>query len=275
MSASGGRSYSHAGPTNFYGGLTYGAPYQAWRRYIGPLAQGLGVSPEGRFANRYGQQSGPLLDYINQLRGFTGSQIPQALAAGQNIAEQAPQLYGNLQGQINSALGALPGLQAGAGNISDQAKFLVDQAFSPITSRALFQETMNRALEPLRAGQAARGLLEQGTGQQTEQDVAQNLAYQQAQNDFAQQQAALGGYGQALQNQLGFAQAGIPLAQTGLEGLGTLGQLQQFGLNLPMSTAGNLFSLLTGGLAPGLQLSQITGPQQASNAKSFNQSAGL
>lgn len=276
MSAAGGRNYSHSGPTNFYGGMTYGLPNRLYRNFLNPLIQGFGYGGRSdRFRQGLVPGQGPLSDYLQQVGGFTGSLLPQSLQYGQNIAQQAPQLYGDLQNQVHGALGSLPELQQGAGDISSRAKYLVDQAFDPINSRALFQETINRALGPMRQGQAARGLLEQGTGQQQEQDLGQNLAFQQAQNDFAQQQAALSGYGNALQGQLGFNTAGIPIAQQGLEGLGLLGQLQQFGLNLPMSTAGNLFSLLSGGLSPGLQLTQLTGPQQASNAKSFNQSAGI
>lgn len=266
-----GGNTSNSGAKNFYGGMTYGLPNRLYRNFVNPLIQGFGYGDRANnFRQGLGPGQGPLADYLQQVGGFTGSILPQSFQIGQNIAQQAPQLYGDLQNQIHGALGTLPELQQGAGDISSKAKFLVDQAFSPITSRALFQETMNRALPQARQAQAARGLLEQGTGQQQEQDLGQNLAYQFALNDQANQQNALGGYGQALQNQLGFNTAGIPIAGQGLDALNQLFSIQGNALNLPMMTAGNLFQLLSGGLSPGMQLSSITGPQQSSHAKGWN-----
>lgn len=267
---SGQQSQSHSGVKDYYGGMTWGLPQRMYRNFINPMIQGFGY---GDRAEKFRDNSlpgatGPLADYMRQVGGLAGTQVPQAIALGNDIAQQAPQLYGRLQDQIGGALGTLPGLQAGAGDISEKSKFLVDQAFSPINSRALYQETMNRALEPARQSQAARGLLEQGTSQQMEQDLGQNTAYQFAMNDQQNQLNSLQNYGGALQNQLGFNTAGVGLAQTGMSGLDQFTAQMANALNIPMATASNLFQLLSGGINQGQQLAQTTGPQPFSNSKS-------
>lgn len=267
-----GGNTSHSGADNFYGGITRKIPQQMYRSYLGPLTAGFGLGGypgANKFQNQLENSNSPLADYIRQVSGFSGSVIPQAQALGADITSRAPQLFGQLQNQIGGALSALPGLQASGQGAVDRAQWLVDQAFSPITGRALYGETMQRALGDARQGQAARGLLEQGTSQQMEQDIGRDAAYQFALNDQSNQQGALSGLAGMLNNQVGLTQAGISPAAMGLSSLGDYMSLMQAGQQLPLAAAGNLFSLLSGGLAPGLQLASVTGPQQTSDAKGW------
>lgn len=266
--AGGQQTRSRSGPTAFYGDMTWGLPNRLYRNFVNPLIQGFGYGGRAdKFRSGMDAHGGPLADYLKQVQGFSGSIIPQAQALGQQVSQQAPQLYGALQGQISGALDRLPGLQATGQGAVDKAQWLVDQAFSPINSRALYNETLSRAFEPARQNAAARGLLESGSAQQMEQDLGRDLAYNFAMQDQANQGGSLDRLTALNNNQLGLNTAGVGLAGAGMDALSNYLQLAQAGMNLPLSAAGNLFSLLSGGLAPGLQLSQITGPQQYSNSK--------
>ena len=264
----GDRSHSYA--ENFYGPITHRLPSNMFQSFINPMLMGFGAGDKAdRWRTNNQGMTGPLADYMRQVGGMSGSIIPQSQQLGADIAARAPQLYNQLQGQISSSLAALPGLQQSGQGAVDRAQWLVDQAFSPITGRALYGETMNRALGQERQGQAARGLMEQGTAQQSEQGLGRDLAYQFAMNDQANQGGSIDRLLGSVNNQVGLTQAGLQPAAMGMDALSNYFGLQANALNFPMQTAGNYFQLLTGGLPAAQALQTGTGPTTHADTKGW------
>jgi hypothetical protein len=258
-----------------FGGLPTALAGRTSRQLINPLLFGLGVGAGPR-ANRFldrlssGGFGGPLAGLITGIQDFVPGVLPEARAAASQISAQAPVSFAQLQGQISTALDDLTGLRTQSGDLTTQARNLVDQAFSPIAGRALFQETFRRATDQLQPNLAARGLLGSGEGAQLERDIGRDLALEFGLRDQANQTSALGTLGSAIQNQLGVTQSGIPIANAELAGLGSLGQLLQFANQLPLGAASNVLSLLTAGLGPGIQLTGATAPVLGSESKGTN-----
>lgn len=259
---------------------------RARRAQIGPLTTlfGLGAG-QGfeRMSNRLERGQGPLAGVIQGVQGFAPDVLPTARTVGADIASRTPAAFEDLSAQIRGALGALPGFQATLGGeisnlqgASGRARDLVDQAFSPIASRALFQETLGRAQEPLTQSLASQGLLGQGGGAALQRDLSTDLASQFALRDQQNQMNALATQANlsgALQNLVGGAQAlstaGIPIANQQFDALNALAQGLLAGQNIPMAQANAILQLLTGSLSPALQLTGLTAPMLGQRSSSF------
>src|SRR5437762_9110472 len=76
---------------------------------LGPLLRGLGFGGgrhAGQFEKQLANATGPLAEFIRQVRGFSPSVIPQAQEVGNVAANAGQQSYQSLMGQINNSLGA-------------------------------------------------------------------------------------------------------------------------------------------------------------------------
>jgi len=182
----------------------------------------------------------------------------QAQQAGTDIATRAPQLFGQFQSQVSDFLRQLP-------NFQRMATGAAEQAFSPIASQALYQNALRQGLEGTQAGAAGRGLLDSGGAQAREETMGRDLAAQYAQNQFSNQQQALGGAAQ-------MGQAGIAPTQALFGALPQLGQALSAGYQMPMEALGNIFQMIMGAQNPRLALLQLIGPQvaQASRSSGWN-----
>lgn len=242
-----------------FGNIPNAFASQLLKQLLGPLAGGLGFGEgkqQGKFESRLQNATGPLADFIRQVRGFGPDVIGQAQQAGNQVAQGSQQTYDQMMGQINNSLGA-------SNQALDFARQSAVDAYSPIRQSAMFQNTANNVLTPLRQSQAARGFESQGGAQQQEQNVLQNLGSNFAQNQLGNQQNAISGLQQAAQTPLGISSQGFNAAQ-GLN----YGLSQRYAN--PLQAAGGLFSLLTGGLSPGIQYTGVTAPQlgnQSTSAK--------
>ena len=280
-------------------------PYNTAGRFGGnfsdPLSSLLGFGPSsGAGSKFYGQEmsqlgdaTGPLADYIRQMRGFLPGVFGQAQQVGTTAATQAPLLYNQVQGQVGDVLGKLPdwnniASQITQGAVANQgaATTAVNQAFSPVVNNALFSNANRNAIDLSRASGGARGLVDSGTQQAQEENITRNQASDFAQQQFQNQQAAIAGAGNAagaaggaLAGQLATGTAGIPVAQAGQAGLPDYiaGLASQFGI--PMDAMNQVFSSLSGAASPGLSLLSQILPQIAQVSKSHawntQQSAGL
>lgn len=253
-----------------YGGLPGQLAGMLQGSQLGPLIRGLGFGGgqnAGRFDQTLENATGPLADFIRDVRGFAPDVINQAQGIGDQVAGQTQLSYDALRGQIDQSLANLPHYQAAANQGLSQAQQATADAFSPIRDSALFQRTSQDVLRPLQANAAGRGLLESGGAQQQEQDVLQNLGLDFAQNQLGNQQNALGG----LTNMIGLGQglntAGIDIAGQYFPAL----QNFQTGMNQrwqnPLQASGGLLSLLQGGNPGAQQLTQTTSPQLGATSK--------
>lgn len=250
----GNASQSHSSIYSPYGGLGNGIANQLQRGQFGPLNKYLGFDYNAKDATKLANANGPLADYIKQVQGFAPGVFGQAQNAGNQVAQQGQQSYNQLKDQVSQSLG-------NNANYTNLANQNVQDAFSPIRQSALFQQTSNNVLDPLRASQAARGLESSGAGQAQEQNVLQQLGLQFANNQLGQQQSAL-------QNASQISQAGTGIAQQGLQGVGQLGQYLSAQFGIPAQALQGLLGLLQGGTQGGLQLGQITAPQLGQTASS-------
>ncbi len=256
------------------------------RQFTDPLSAFFGVEPEfgeGRRGQRQQERyeanirsvtegDSPLAQYMRQAGGFLPQVFGQAQDVGSKIASMAPGLFNMLKGQIGQAMGTLPGIQAQAGRGATQAGRAVEQAFSPISSQALFQNALRGTLESTQAGAGARGLLDAGGAQAQEETLTRDLASQYAQNQFAQQQAALSGQQQALGSQAGLLQMGPELARAFAGALPGLQQAMMAGYQTPMDALSQVFQQIAAYQNPQLALLGLTAPQvgQVSKGRGFN-----
>lgn len=280
--ASGGYSTSHTGPevVSPFGGLPTGLARTLNRGFARPLAMGFGIGdPESSkyqdFMDQLSRSEGPLADFITQGRSFLPTVVPDAQKVGADIASRAPALYNQLQGQISSLLDKLPNFQRLAGEQTGLAQGAAKEAFDPYASNSLFQNELKNTLSASRASAGGRGLLDAGTTQAQEEGLTSNLASQFAQNQFSNQQAALGGARSALGADVGLAGAGIDPASAALGALQPYAEALSAKFGIPMSALSSVFSMLTGTQAPSSQLLSQTAPTVAQHGKSkgFQQSA--
>lgn len=297
-----------------YGGLSQRAARQQYRQFGQPLGALFGFAPqfgEGprgqrraqRFEERLAalrESNAPLAQFAEQARSFLPSVFGQAQDIGQRIASQAPEVFETLRGQIQNALGQLPGIQQAAAQQVGQAQGQVGSARgqlgtaeqflresqNPIASQALYQDALRQSLEGARGSAAARGLLDAGAAQAMESEMGRDLASQFAARRFQEQQQALGGAQGALggvQGALGGVQQALG-AQAGLLPLGAQlagaeGQaLQQFadamqrGYGLPLEALGQVFQQFAAFQNPALALAQLAAPTvaQRTSGRGFN-----
>ena len=256
------------------------------RQFAGPLSAFFGVRPEFADTRRGMRQEarydralsaatnggGPLGSYLQQAGQFLPQVFGQAQDAGQRIASMAPGLFDMLKQQVQTGLNQLPGIQQGAANQSQQAQNFLNQAASPIANQALYQNALRQGLEGQRSGAQARGLLDAGSAQAGEETFGRDLAAQFAQNQFANQQQALGGVQNALGAQAGLLPVGAQLAGALSSALPGLQQALQAGYQTPMDALSGVFQAIAAGQNPQLALLSLTAPQvaQRSSGGGFN-----
>lgn len=268
-----GETSQEAHPTTVspYGQLPYQQAGGVSSQFTNPLSAFFGIAPpesQGKRFARYQAQMGqiagsdsPLAQYMRQAGTFLPQVFGQAQDVGSRIASMAPGLFDMLRQQIGGAMGALPGIQGQAGQGAQMAGQAAEQAFSPIASQALFQNALRGSLESSRAGAGARGLLDAGGAQAQEDVMTRDLAAQYAQNQFANQQAALGGQQQALGTQAGLLQMGPQFAQQLSAALPGLQQALMAGYQTPMDALQQVFQQFAAYQNPQLALLGLTTPQ--------------
>src|SRR5947199_5021888 len=113
------------------------------------LARAFGFGPRGpgqaRSLENLLSRGGPLADLANQVRGFAPNVLPQAEAAGQQVATRGSEQFNTLTQQIAQAIG--------------YANTFGREAFDPTSQTPFFNEEFRRAVAPERSAAAARGLL--------------------------------------------------------------------------------------------------------------------
>jgi hypothetical protein len=292
MGASGGLQTSDPTTKSPFGNLPFEIAGGNRRGFSGPLAQGFGFGA-GRNYDRFQRQlataQGPTAEFIRQGQEFLPGYLPavQQMAAG--IGQQGQAGFDALSGQVNQFLAQLPNFQALMGNANQglqsaqgYAQQSAEQAFSPIQSQALYQQAAGNALDPMRQGAAARGLLDSGAAQQSETDALTDLASQfamQQRNDQLNATAGLTNAGLGAAQGAGAAAqlAGMgPEAQAMLyNALPQLFQSQQMATQLPFEALSNIGSFLQAQQNPSMALLQMVAPVVGNSSKGFNQSAGI
>ena len=265
-----------------FGGLPYREARLARQQFSTPLSMGFGFG--GGQGSPYGRGGGPLATFINQSRGVLANQIPNSQNLAANLTTGANRAYGGYQQAIDQFMSQLPGFQGtvagatgAAGEATGAARTALEDAMSPLGSRASFQEASRRALAPAREAAAARGMLEGGQAQAGEQSLLSDLAFQALQTDAERQQNAIAGLSGAAGTQGQLGAAGAQLAGLGPEAMGSLfqayPQLAQLltGANqLPMDTSSSLLQFLTAANDPTYSLLRMVLPQVGQTERAFN-----
>jgi hypothetical protein len=265
-------SQSDTSLANPYGGISQRLAGQEANQ-LGPLLQGFGVGFQGpkeqRFENRLQNAQGPLADLIRQVQAFAPGVYGESQQIGQQTAARGEASYEALTNQINSALGALPQYQAAGQQGLGYAQQYAKEAFSPTHDQPLYQEASRRLLDSIRPGLAARGLEGGGAGQRAETDATRDLAFNFAQNQAGREAQVPGMLGQAAQTGAGLSQAGIPVANQGMEAVGQVAQLLQQQYGIPMQAIGSLLQMFTSPQQGAQGLVGATGPVPLSSAKQY------
>jgi hypothetical protein len=256
---------------------------QMWRQQEQPFLRALGIQggqgPEAGLLNFLGGGAG-----AGPTGGFLGQMIPGLQGIGADAATTGTQTFQGLQGQVDQFLNQLPGFQQvanqGIGATEQGAGYagqFAQSAFDPQSQNALYQQAGQRMLDLMRPGEAGRGLQAQGAGQQSEQDALQNLSFQQAQQQQANQLQAIqqmmgagGQLGQAAGVGAQLGQAGIsPMAQLFGQVPGLMNiQSQQYGL--PFQGVQDFLGLLGFGQQGAGNLLGMTAPQVATKSSQYN-----
>jgi len=268
-----------------FGRLPAGIANQQWQQFGGPLGAFFGAEPTFG-AGRRGQRrqarwerqragltegQGPLAQYARQAAGFLPQVFGQAQGAGQQIASLAPGIFDMLKGQVNTALGQLPGMQNQAAGQTAAAQQMLREQQSPIASQALYQNALRQGLEGSRGGAAARGLLDAGSQQATEETMGRDLAAQFAQQQFANQQSALQGVQGALGAQAGLLPLGAQLAGMTGSALPGLQAALQAGYAMPQDALQAIFQQLSAFQNPQMALLGLTQPTVATRTRGTGQ----
>lgn len=276
ISAGGSFSESSSRPAMFdpFGGMPFSLAHNVKSQFSGPLSQGFG----------YQGGQGPLGTFINQAQGTAADYIPALQGVSQQITSGANSAYGGYQAAIDNFMKQLPGFQsnaagatAGAQQAQGAASTALQDAMSPLQSRASFQEASRRALAPTREAAAARGMLEGGQAQAGEQSLLSDLAFKALSGDRdAQQQAIAGltgasqGTSAAAANQAGVAGLGPQMQQALFSAFPQLAQLLTGAAQLPQQGANDLLSFLTATQNPTYELLKMVLPQMGQKSKSLS-----
>lgn len=245
----------------------------AEQRQLQPLltAFGLGMGPNyGRFEQRLQNAQGPLADLARFVQGFEPGIAGQAQQIGQETAARGEASYETLTNQINQSLAALPQYQAGAQQGLNYAEQFARQAYSPVAQQPLYQEASRNLLNTIRPGLAARGLEGGGAGQRAETEATRDLAFNFAQQQAQQEAAVPGMLGGAAQQGAQLSQAGIPVAQQGMQGVGEVANLLQQQYGIPLQAIGSIMQLLTSPQQGAQGLVQATAPIGLPSSKGLN-----
>jgi hypothetical protein len=293
MSAGGGFTSSSPQTVSPFGQQPFRLSNLLGREFASPLARGLGFRSAGdKFQAQLArglEGNQPLANLIASVREQVPGALSRSQEIGTDIASRAPALFDSLQGQVDQFLQNLPNFQAAAGRGVEgveKARGLAEQRASDVSSpgraSALFQQFADPALDIASQRAAARGIAGTGAAQGEEEGLLQNLTRQFIMDQGAQQDVAaqnLAGISQGIAPllglQTGLGQAGIGAAQQQLGALPALGQLLSQEFNLPLSTAGNVLSMLQGAQNPAMQLLQLVSPEVGQSSFGFQQEAGL
>ena len=266
-----------------YGTIPYKAAGEYQGGFAGPLARGILGGPNWQGANAFGQQIG----------GVLRSLIPQASALGPYMTGQAQNAYSGYQASLDSFLSQLPGYTAaysgpgGAAQTDQQAvsgaRTLMNQAFSPVTTSSLFNNSVQQALGTARLTEASRGMLDTGASgayetQNIVNPMASNYAQLQQQNEAGALQAATGASAGAVQNAA--TAAGTAAMGPGATGnwlssiIPALGSALTGAMNIPASAANSVLSTLLQGTSPLTNVLQLMAPQVAQKSGGGGLSVG-
>jgi hypothetical protein len=269
-----------------FGGLPFSNATRFNNQYSRPLALGFGMGNGPRFERfqeNLANAQGPLADFIRQGQAFLPTFQQGMQQVGQQVSQQGQQAFGGLQASIDQFMQQLPNYQGyvnqGAGGAQQalgRAQEMTDQAFSPIQDQALYQQASRNTLDAVRQGSAARGLLDQGAGQQAETDVLTNLALDFAQRGQANQLAAtqnlaniggqlgqLGGMGAQL------AAMGPQAQQMLYDAIPQLAQMLGAQYQMPFDALSQVGGFLASQQNPTLALLQATAPVLGSSQKQY------
>jgi len=287
------KSGSHPAMFDPYGGMPFKFAGMLGNQFAGPTGMNLGYGG-GRSPFASGQ--GPYASYLNTMTGgpgggggILGAYIPAMTNIGQQITSGANSAFGGFQNAIDNFMKSLPGFEStaatatgGASDALSAARSAMSDAMSPLQSRATFQETERRALAPTREAAAARGMLEGGQAQAGEQALTSDLAFKQAQEDFAQKQAAIqgvtgaaGGVGQLAGAQAGLAGMGPQMMNALFSAYPQLAQVLTSAAGMPFQAGSDLMNFFQGAQNPLFNLLRIITPQMGQVSSSISQQAGI
>lgn len=238
-----------------------------------PLAQGFG----------FNGGAGPTASFINQATPVLNDYIGGQTNVANQITQQANSAYGGYQQAVDAFMNQLPGFQAtaagataGAQQAQSAASTALEDAMSPLQSRASFQEASRRALAPAREAEAARGMLEGGQGQAGEQSLLSDLAFNALNTDKQNQQAAISGLsnasgatGQLAGNEAQLAGLGPQLQGALFSAYPQLAQLLTGASQMPLQGANSVLQFLQGTQNPAMSLLRMVLPQVAQTSSSF------
>lgn len=285
-----GSNQSAPETTDLYGGMSARNAGRYAHQFGNPLAWGFGLGT-GRRAQGFRDDvasgqfgDSPLAGIINYGKTAIPDFLGNSQTLGQDIATKSPQLFAQYQNELNRYMQGLPSLQAsgrdaamGARDVTARAGTMVNEAFDPIASQSLYQETLRRALDSGRQGAAGRGLLDSGGQQGLEDTTARDLGYQFAQSRLGNQQSALQTLSGAQQAQQGLAGGAAQLAALSPQAQQELAQvyqqmvgLQQQGISMPFDALQQAFGFLAGTQNPMLAVAQATAPQVGQSSKGWS-----
>ena len=139
-----------------------------------------------------------------------------------------------------------------------------------MAQQPLFQEASRNLLNTIRPGLAARGLEGGGEGQRAETDATRDLAFNFAQQQAAQQQAAVPLLGGAAQQGAQLSAAGIPIAGQGMEAVGQVANLLEQQYGIPLQAVQSIMQLLTSPQQSAQGLISATAPIGLPSSKGLN-----
>jgi hypothetical protein len=269
-----GVSESHPTVKSPFGQLPYGLANKYNNQFASPGMMGLGFGPSGRrqerFDQRLGTATGPFASLIRDIRGFAPDVVSQSQQVGNTVSGLAMPAYEAYTNQIDNYLANLDRYTAASDQGVDYAQRLAGEAFDPVASRSLYQESAKRALAPAMSSGIGRGVYDSGGQQGAEQDVLTQLALQFAGNDQANQSNAISQLQGSAGNAAALRGTGADMASGLMNAIPILGQLLQAQYGMPMEAAGNLLQLLSGGGQQGLQLLSQVAPVVAQKSKGWS-----
>jgi hypothetical protein len=265
-----------------FGSMPFNLAGSLRNQFAHPLAMGFGYG--GGQNSPYARGQGPLGTFIGQATPLLASYLPQQMQVANQITQGANSAYGGYQSAVDQFMAQLPGFQstAAAGTQGAQeglgyARTAAADAFSPLQSRALYQEAAKRALAPTREAAAARGMLEGGQAQAGEQSLLSDLAFNALQGDRAAQQQAISGLtgaagavSQGAGTEAGLASLGPQMQQALFQAYPQLAQLLTGASQLPMQGANDLLQFLQGTQNPVYELLKMVLPQMGQKSKSLS-----
>jgi Chaperone of endosialidase len=268
-----GQQHAHPEVVSPFGNLPYHMAGMIRNQFADPLSRGFG----------YQGGSGPTAQLINQATPVLNNLIGNQTNLASTITAGANSAYGGYQAAIDNFMKQLPGFQSqvagasgAAGEATGAARTALEDAMSPLQSRASFQEASRRALAPAREGAAARGMLEGGQAQAGEQGILSDLAFNALQADDARKQQAISGVTGAAGAQGQLAGLGAQLAGLGPEAMGNLfsaypqlAQLLSGASQLPLGAANNVMQFLQGAQNPAMNLLRMILPQVSQSSGGY------